>query len=103
MAERLGNLRHYIQDFTSILARVVAIGNLTKQEKGWWFMQGLPIKYYRHVIEKIGAVADEPSTLVFEKLKKAVELRIMATENVKRMAVLPEEDVLNIQLIQELW
>ena len=40
---------------------------------------------------------------MFERLKEAVELRIMAVENVKRMAVLPEEDVLNVQLIQELW
>jgi len=65
-------------------------------------MRGLPIKYHRHVIEKTGAIADKPSTLVFKRLKEAIELRIMATENVKRMAVLPEEDILNIQLIQEL-
>ena len=65
-------------------------------------MQGFPIKYRRHVIEKIGAVVDEPSTLIFERLKKAVELRIVAAENVERMAVLPEEDVLNLQLIQGL-
>jgi hypothetical protein len=62
-------------------------------------MRGLPIKYRRHVIEKTGAVVDEPSTLVFERLKEAVELRIMAIENAERMAVLPEEEVLNIQLI----
>jgi hypothetical protein len=36
--EQLGNLRHYVHDFTTILARMVAIGNLTKQEKGWWFI-----------------------------------------------------------------
>jgi len=36
---------------------------------------------------------------VFERLKEAVELRIMAAENVKQMAVLLEEDVLNVQLI----
>jgi len=36
---------------------------------------------------------------MFKRLKEAVELRIMAVENVKRMAILPEEDVLNIQLI----
>jgi len=62
-------------------------------------MQGLPIKYYRHIIEKIGAVADEPSALIFKRLKEAIELRIIATENVKRIAILPEEDILNIQLI----
>ena len=44
----------------------------------------------------IGAVVDEPSTLIFERLKRAVELRIMAAENTKRMTVLLEEDVLNI-------
>jgi len=62
-------------------------------------MRGLPIKYRRHIMEKTGAVADEPSTLIFERLKEAVELRIMAVENAERMAVLLEEDVLNVQLI----
>lgn len=65
-------------------------------------MRGLPIEHHRHAMENTGAVADEPSTLIFERLKEAVESRIMAAENVKRMAVLPEEDVLNVQLIQEL-
>ena len=62
-------------------------------------MRGLPIKYRRHVIEKIGAVVDEPSTLIFERLKEAVELRIVAREGAKRIDVLLEEDALNIQLI----
>jgi len=62
-------------------------------------MWGLPIKYRSYAIEKIGAVADEPSTLIFKRLKEAVELRIIAIENVKQMAVLLEEDILNIQLI----
>jgi hypothetical protein len=53
-------------------------------------------------MEQTGAVADEPRTLIFGRLKEAVESRIMAAENAERMAVLPEEDVLNIQLIQEL-
>ena len=57
-------------------------------------MRGLPIEYRRYVMEKIGAVADEPSTLIFERLKEAVELRIIAVENAKRMAILLEE-VLN--------
>ena len=62
-------------------------------------MRGLPIKYRRHIIEKIGAVVDEPSTLIFKRLKEAVELRIVAREGAKRIDVLPEEDVLNVQLI----
>ena len=62
-------------------------------------MRGLPIKFRRHVIEQIGAVADKPSTLMFKRLKKAVELRIVAVEGAKRIDVLPEEDILNIQLI----
>jgi len=62
-------------------------------------MQGLPIKCRRYAIEKTGAVADKPSTLMFKRLKEAVELRIVAIENIKRIAVLLEEDVLNIQLI----
>jgi hypothetical protein len=65
-------------------------------------MRGLPIEYRRHAMEKTGAVADEPSTLVFERLKEAVESRMMAVEGAERMDVLPEEDALNVQLIQEL-
>ena len=65
-------------------------------------MRGLPIEYRRHAMEQTGAVADEPSTLVFEKLKEAIESRMIAVENAKRIAVLPEEDVLNVHLIQEL-
>ena len=59
-------------------------------------MRGLPINYYRYIIEIIGAVVDEYRTLVFKRLKEAVELRIMAVEGAKRIDVLPEEDVLNI-------
>ena len=65
-------------------------------------MRGLPIDYCRHAMEKTRAVADEPRTLVFERLKEAVELRIVAIEGAKRMDVLLEEDALNVQLIQEL-
>ena len=89
-----------MQDFTTISGKAVAAGNLTEQEKGWWFMRGLPIEYRRHAMEKTGAVADEPSTLVFERLKEAVESRIMATESAERMTAL--EEALNVQLIQEL-
>ena len=46
-------------------------------------MQRLPINYRRHVIKKIGAVADEPRTLIFKRLKEAVELRIVAIEGAK--------------------
>ena len=59
-------------------------------------MWGLPIKFCRHVIEKTGAVVDKPSTLIFKRLKEAVELRIVAVENIKQIAVLLEEDILNI-------
>ena len=44
-------------------------------------------------------MVDEPSTLIFKRLKEAVELRIITTESAERMAVLPEEDVLNVQII----
>ena len=70
-----------MQDFTTISAKAVAAGNLTEQKKGWWFMRGLPIEYYRHVMEQTRAVVDRPSTLVFKELKEAVELRIVAAEN----------------------
>ena len=81
--EQLGDLQHYMQDFTTILSKAVAAENLTKQEKGWWFMRGLPINYYRHAMEKTGAVADKPSTLMFERLKEAIESRIIAAEGAK--------------------
>ena len=68
-------------DFTTISARAVAAGNLTERERGWWFMRGLPIEYRRHAMEKTGAVANEPSTLIFERLKEAVKSRIIAVEN----------------------
>jgi len=49
-------------------------------------------------MEKTGAIADEPSSLIFEGLKEAVESKIVATENAERMAALLE-DVQNAQLI----
>jgi len=62
-------------------------------------MQGLPVKYRRYVIEKTGAVADKPSTLIFKRLKEAIELRIVTIEGAKRIDILLEEDALNVQLI----
>jgi hypothetical protein len=53
-------------------------------------------------MEKTGAVADKSSTFIFERLKKAIELRIMVLENIKQITVFLEEDAQNIQLIQEL-
>ena len=52
-------------------------------------MRGLSIKYYRHVIEKIGAATVEPKTLVFKRLKEAIE-------GTERMDILLEEDLLNV-------
>ena len=46
-------------------------------------MRGLPIKYYRYIIEKIGALKDKFSTFIFKRLKKIIELRIIALENTK--------------------
>ena len=82
-AEQPGNLRDYVHDFTTYSAKAVAAGNLSDLERGQWFMRGLPIEYRRHAMEQTGAVADEPNTLVFERLKKAVELRITAAEGVE--------------------
>ena len=59
-------------------------------------MRGLPTKYYRHVIEQIGAVIDEPSTLIFKRLREAVESKMVAIEGAERMDILLEEDALNI-------
>ena len=47
-------------------------------------------------MEKIGAVVDKPSTLIFKRLKEAVELRITAGESTKWVTVLLEENILNI-------
>ena len=49
-----------------------------------------------------GADPDRRESFDFYQLLRAVESRIMATENAERMAVLLEEDALNVQLIQEL-
>ena len=59
-------------------------------------MQGLLIEYHRYVIEETGAVVDKSSTLVFKRLKEAIESRIMAAENAERIAILLEENVLNV-------
>jgi hypothetical protein len=59
-------------------------------------MRGLSINYRRHAIEKIGAVVDKLSTLIFKRLKEAIELRMMAIEGAKRMDVLLEKDALNV-------
>jgi len=58
-------------------------------------MRGLSTKYYRHAMEQTGAVADKPNTLIFKRLKEAVELRMVAVEGAKQMDVLLKEDVLN--------
>jgi len=42
-------------------------------------------------MEKTEAVVDEPSTLIFKRLKEAIELRIIAVENAKQMAVFLED------------
>jgi hypothetical protein len=59
-------------------------------------MRGLPIEYRRHIIEKTGAVVDKPSTLIFKRLKEAIESRIIAIEGAKQIDVLLEEDALNV-------
>jgi len=51
-------------------------------------MCGLPIKYYRHIIGKTGAVADELSTFVFKKLRQAMLSQMTAIESAKRMSIL---------------
>jgi len=53
-------------------------------------------------MEKTGAIADKPSTLIFKRLKEAIELRIVTIEGAKQIDILLEEDALNVQLIQEL-
>jgi len=44
-------------------------------------------------MEKIGAVVDESSTLIFKRLKEAIELRIIAVKGAERIDMLLEEDV----------
>ena len=34
-------------------------------------------------MEKTGAVADKPNTLIFKRLKKAIELKITAIEGIE--------------------
>jgi len=47
-----------------------------------WLAQPLPTnKYYKYIIKKTGAVVDKFSIFIFKKLKKAIELKIMAIKN----------------------
>ena len=48
---------------------------------------------------KTGANLDRRKSFNFYQLLRAVESRIIAIENAKQIAVLPEEDTLNIYLI----
>jgi hypothetical protein len=41
-------------------------------------------------------VADKPRTLIFKRLKEAIELRMVAIEGAERIDILPEEDALNV-------
>ena len=59
-------------------------------------MRRLPIKYRRYIMEKTGAVVDEASTLIFKRLKEAIELKITAAENAKRIAILLKKNALNV-------
>jgi len=76
--KQLESLRDYVHNFTTYLAKTVAIGNLTEQEWGRWFMRKLFIKYCRYIIEKTGAVVDEFSTFIFERLRQAIFSRMTA-------------------------
>ena len=46
-------------------------------------MQKLPIKYHRYIIEKTKTVVDKPNTLIFKKLKEAIESKITAIEGIE--------------------
>ena len=51
-------------------------------------MYRLLVDYYRYIIGKTGAVADKLSIFDFNRLKKVVELYIMAAEDIERIAIL---------------
>ena len=95
-------MREYCRQFTLISRKVAEAGNLEDGEQGYWFVKGLPLEYRKYAIAKTGADLDRRESFNFYQLLRAVELRIVAAENAERMAVLPEEDTLNIRLIQEL-
>ena len=78
-----------------ISQKVTEAGNLENGQRGYWFAKGLPLEYRRHVMAKTGADPDRRESFDFYQLLGAVESRIMATENAKRMDVLLE-DPLNI-------
>jgi len=46
------------------------------------------VNYYRYIIKKTGAVANKFSTFNFNKLKKAVELCIIAAKDAKHIVIL---------------
>ena len=53
-------------------------------------------------MKKIGVIVDKLNTFMFKRLKKAIELKIIAVEGVEQMDILLKEDTLNVQLVQEL-
>ena len=96
------SLREYCRQFTLISQKATEAGNLDNRKQGYWFVKGLPLKYQKHTMAETEADPDRQKSFNFYQLLRAVELRIMATENAEQMDVLLEEDALNVQLIQEL-
>ena len=93
------SVREYCRQFTLISQRVTEAGNLENGQRGYWFAKGLPLEYRKYAMAKTGADPDRRESFDFYQLLRAVELRIIATENAERVAVLPDADPLNIQLI----
>ena len=95
-------VREYCRQFILISQRVTEAGNLENGERGYWFVKGLPFEYRRHAMAKTGADPDRRSSFDFCQLLRAVESKIMATENAERMTILPHVNMQEMQLIQEI-
>ena len=90
------SLHEYCRQFTLISQKATEAGNLDNRKRGYWFAKGLPLEYQRHAVAKTGADPDRRESFNFYQLLRAVESRIMATENTEQMDILPEKDALNV-------
>ena len=97
-AEQPGSLQDYMHNFTNFLAKAVSAGNLSDYKQKQWFVYGLLTNYCRHAMAKTGTVADKPDIFNFDKLRKAVELYIMAAEDAKHMAIFLGGNTQNVQI-----
>jgi len=81
------SIREYYRQFTLISQRAAEADSLENGERGYWFTKGLPLKYQRHAIAKIGSNPDRRRSFNFYHLKKAIEDQVSANEGANQMSL----------------